>query len=254
MEAVGMQGTLQHLYARHAIRRIIVVAIDMPPDRMAGYGLFDRGTGEALTAPTSYGPVGANAHAYAAWLTQVLVPDVDARYRTVANGKGRSLLGWSLGALSAFGIGWQYPETFGRIGSFSPSFWLASDPTDAASVQATRIAQLLVDASPPALRPRMFLGVGTREETSDRDGDGVIDVVDDALALIEGEAGPDGVVHGGMSRLGLTAHLDGARTPGCAAVTLYLLEGGRHQQASWGSKLAPFLRWAFSRAPGDAGC
>src|SRR5690606_7269034 len=73
MEAVGMQATLEGLQARNAIRPVLVVAIDMPPDRMAGYGLFDRGKGEAIAAPTKYGAVGANAHAYAQWLAQTLV-------------------------------------------------------------------------------------------------------------------------------------------------------------------------------------
>ena len=42
MEAVGLQATLERLYGEHAIRPLIVAAIDMPPDRMAGYGVFDR--------------------------------------------------------------------------------------------------------------------------------------------------------------------------------------------------------------------
>ncbi len=256
MEAVDLAGTLQRLYARDVITRIIVVAVDMPPDRMAGYGLFDREKGEAITAPTKHGVVGANAQAYASWLTQVLVPAIDARYRTQANVDGRTILGWSLGALSAFGIGWQYPETFGRVGAFSPSFWLAADPADAASVQATRIVHRLVDASPPASRPRVFLGVGTQEESDDRDGDGdgMIDVVDDALELIAGQAGVDGITRGGLAGLGIEANLDGARSPTCAAATLYLLEGGRHQQSSWARMLPPFLRWAFAPAPTRLGC
>ena len=86
MQAVGMQATLDSLYARGAIRPVVVVAIDMPPDRMAGYGLFDRVKGEAIAAPTKYGAVGANAQAYAQWLTQTLVPAIDARYR---HDKGR---------------------------------------------------------------------------------------------------------------------------------------------------------------------
>lgn len=226
MEAVGMAATLERLYARHAITRIIVVAIDMPPDRMAGYGLFDRGKGEAIVAPTKYGAVGANAQAYAAWLTQALVPAIDARYRTLADADGRALLGWSLGALSAFGIGWQYPEMFGRIGAFSPSLWLAADRGDVASVQATRIAHRLVADSPRMPRPRLFFGVGTQEETDDRDGDGVIDVLDDTRDLV------DGMAHRGIDAKG---------------GVLFLLEGGRHDQPSWARMLPAFLQWAHGR-------
>lgn len=237
MEAVGLQAALERLDRVHAIRRIIVVAIDMPQDRMAGYGLFDRARGEAIVAETKYGAVGANAQMYAAWLVQVLVPMVDARYRTLASADGRAILGWSLGAVSAFGIGWQYPELFGRIGAFSPSFWLSSD---AQAVQATRIVHALVAAGAPASKPSLFFAVGTKEETNDRDGDGVIDVLDDARDLIDL-----------LRPYGYDTHLDGERMPASTDATLYLLEGGQHNQASWARMLPAFLRWAYAAQTGS---
>lgn len=223
MEAVGMQATLDELYARKAIRPLIVVAIDMPPDRMAGYGFFDRAKGEAIVAPTKYGAVGANAQRYARWLTQVLLPAIDARYRTRRRADARAILGWSLGAASAFGIGWQYPETFGRVGAFSPSFWLAKDNADASAVQATHIAHALVEASRPVRSPKLFFAVGMQEETDDRDGDGVIDVLDDTCDLIADVRGKTG-----------------------RASTLHMLEDGRHNQQSWARMLPVFLRWAYA--------
>lgn len=236
MEAVGLLATLDALYARHAITRIIVVAIDMLPDRMAGYGLFDRATGEPIAVPTRYGTVGANAQVYARWLTQSLLPAIDARYRTVAHAEGRALLGWSLGALSGFGIGWQYPELFGRVGAFSPSFWLAVDGGDAGRVQATRIVHRLVDGSPSLSRPKLFFGVGTLEETDDRDGDGVIDVLDDTRDLVEGWTAPDGSSHRGL----------GGRAAAADGPMLFLLTGGRHDQPSWTRMLPVFLQWAHA--------
>ena len=241
MEAVGMQATLERLYARYEIRRIIVVAIDMPPDRMAGYGLFDRAKGEAIAASTKYGVVGAHAQLYARWLTHDLVPTIDTRYRTVASTEGRAILGWSLGALSAFGIGWQYPEMFGRVGAFSPSFWLSTENADAGAVQATRIAHALVDASAsmaPVPRPRVFFAIGTNEETADRDGDGIVDVIDDTRDLIDGWSAPDGAVRMGVRQPGQGA--------GEEEVMLFLLAGGRHDQPSWARMLPVFLRWAYA--------
>ena len=248
MEAVGMAGTLEALYARYAIARVIVIAIDMPPDRMAGYGLFDRAKGEAIVAPTKYGQVGANAQVYAQWLTHALLPAIDARYRTVSDADGRAILGWSLGALSAFGIGWQYPELFGRVGAFSPSFWLAADTRDANAVQATRIVHALVDASAPMSRPKLFFGVGTKEETDDRDGDGSIDVLDDARDLVDGWNTPDGVPRNGLRQHGYRIDPGFARQPGRQDVRLYLLDGGRHDQPSWARMLSPFLQWAYPAA------
>ena len=252
MQAVGMQATLDSLYARGAIRPVVVVAIDMPPDRMAGYGLFDRVKGEAIAAPTKYGAVGANAQAYAQWLTQTLVPAIDARYRSVARADGRAILGWSLGAVSAFGIGWQYPELFGRVGAFSPSFWLSADNRDANAVQATRIAHALIDAGASMPRPGLFFGVGTNEETDDRDGDGVIDVLDDTRDLIEGWIAADGTTRKGLRQLGYSANIDHALRSNRVDVALYLLDGGRHDQRSWARMLPVFLQWGYppaSRVP-----
>lgn len=236
MEAVGMQATLGRLYARYAIRRIIVVAVDMPPDRMGGYGLFDRARGEAIVAPTRYGAVGANAQAYAAWFTKLLVPAIDARYRTRAEADGRAFLGWSLGALSAFGIGWQYPELFGRVGAFSPSFWLSAENGNPDAVQRTRIVHAMVDTRALMPRPGLFFGVGTQEETDDRDGDGIIDVLDDTRDLVEGW------VMEGRSRRGLRARGDGTHPDD---VALFQLEGGQHDQPSWARMLPAFLQWAY---------
>ena len=49
-------------------------------------------------------------------------------------------LGWSLGALNAFNLAWQYPEVFGTVGGLSPSFWLSRDRTDASASLLARTA------------------------------------------------------------------------------------------------------------------
>ncbi|MEO5630181.1 MAG: alpha/beta hydrolase-fold protein [Thermomonas sp.] len=253
LQGVGVEATLQRLYAGHEIEPLIVVAIDMPPDRMAGYGLFDRGARHSLPAQTKYGWVGLNAQAYARWLTATLVPVIDARYRTMTNADQRAILGWSLGALSAFGIGWQYPELFGRVGAFSPSFWISEDRSDVDSIQATRLVHRLVDASEPGPRLKLFLAVGTAEETNDRDGDGVIDVLDDSRDLLDGWQTPDGRSRKGLRQLGYDVNADSATLVTKNAASLYVLEGGRHDQASWARILPAFLRWAYAmHKPSDA--
>ena len=184
--AVGLADTLTQLYDEEAIDRIIVVAIKMLPDRMGTYGLSDRGAQRSIAGDSRFGPVGARAHAYSEWVAKTLVPYVDASYRTNATPASRAVLGWSLGALNAFNLGWQYPEVFGTVGAFSPSFWLAADRSDATHVQHTRLAQRMVDAGPKREGLRMWFAVGTAEETDDRDGDGVVDAVDDVRDLIDG--------------------------------------------------------------------
>jgi enterochelin esterase-like enzyme len=248
-QPVRLHETLQALIATGEIRAPIVVAIDMPPDRMGAYGLSDRKTGTSVIARTRHGPIGTNANAYSEWVVRTLVPTVDARYRTRTTPDARAVLGWSLGGLNAFNLGWQYPDVFGRAGAFSPSFWPAADTTDDASVQRTRMAQRMVDASEPRNGARWFFAVGTEEENDDRDGDGVNDAIDDARDLLDGwNAGAGGMK--GLRQLGYSIDDDHATRPTRADASLHLLPGGRHDQASWARMLPVFLRWAYAvRAP-----
>jgi enterochelin esterase-like enzyme len=254
MDAVGLAPTLQALYAEGAIRPLIAVAIHMLPDRIGIYGLSDRAGAAPVVAETRYGPVGKHAHAYSEWMARTLVPAIDARYRTRVGADARAILGWSLGALNAFNLGWQYPELFGRVGAFSPSFWLSADRADVASVQRTRLAHTMVDGAPPRNGARYFFAVGTDEDGDgdDRDGDGIGDTLDDTRDLILGYA--DGPIRlKGLQQQGYSVNLDHAGRPGRADVALHVLDGGRHDQPSWACMLPVFLRWAYAtHAPGIA--
>lgn len=234
LETVRVRESLAAGYADGTLQPLILVAMHMPKDRMGAYGLSDRAAGTSVIGPTKYGPVGTQAHAYSEWVAKTLVPWVDAQYRTQATPRGRAILGWSLGGLNALNLAWEYPEVFGTVGAFSPSFWISAESDDAEAVQRTRLAQRQVEAGPPHPGLRAFFAVGTAEETDDRDGDGTIDVLDDTRDLIAA-----------LVRQGATFDADGA-TPG-ADVALHVLPGGKHRQDSWAQMLPVFLRWAYGR-------
>lgn len=248
MAAVGLQPTLARLYRERAIEPVIVVAIRMLDDRASGYGLSDRAGARSLVGGSRIGPIGVRAQDYSAWVATVLVPYVDVHYRTRRTARGRTVLGWSLGALNAFNLGWQYPEVFGRVGAFSPSFWLAADRSSATAIQHTRLAQAMVDHGPRRAGLKFWFAAGTTEETADRDGDGINDTVDDVQDLLEGYRGADGFRARGLKQLGYSINLDYAGHPSRRAdASLFLLPGGQHNQASWKRMLPPFLRWAYGR-------
>ena len=240
--AVELEPTLAKLYAGDAMEKIIVVAIGMLPDRMGTYGLSDRVGRRSITGDSRFGPIGSRAHDYSEWVAGVLVPYIDSHYRTRRGPEARSVLGWSLGGLNAFNLGWEYPDVFARVGAFSPSFWLSSDRADASSVQRTRLAQGRVEVGPKRAGSRFWFAVGSAEETDDRDGDGVIDAVDDtrnlACALV---------------RLGYSANLEYALRPSREEeVAFQLLPDGQHNQASWARMLPLFLQWAYGKERSDA--
>lgn len=247
MPAVGLQTTLAHLYRTHAIVPLIVVAVDAPADRVSVYGLSDRASAHSLPGGSPIGPIGDKAHAYSAWFATALVPYIDVHYRTRHDTGSRTVLGWSLGALNAFNLAWQYPQVFGCVGAFSPSFWLAADRSNATTIQHTRLAQAMVDHGPRRPGLKFWFAAGTDEESADRDGDGVIDVIDDLRDFIDGYDGPDGFHQRGLRQLGYrVAEVGGHRSTRNADVVLYVLPGGKHQQASWKQMLPVFLRWAFA--------
>jgi len=248
MPAVGLQPTLARLYREHAIEPVIVVAIDMLADRASGYGLSDRGASRSLVGGSSIGPIGARAQDYSRWVAMTLVPYIDAHYRTRNVARERTMLGWSLGALNAFNLAWQYPEVFGRVGAFSPSFWLAADRSNAVAIEHTRLVQAMVDRGDRRPGLKMWFAVGTAEEASDRDGNGIIDAVNDVQDVIEGYRGPDGFHVRGLQQLGYSVNLDAVQHPlRQADATLFLLQGGKHNQAAWAQMLPLFLLWAYGR-------
>jgi enterochelin esterase-like enzyme len=248
MPAVGLQSTLAQLYRDDAIEPVIVVAIDMLTDRASAYGLSDRATSRSIVGGSRIGSIGVRAQDYSAWVATQLVPYVDTHYRTRRSARERTVLGWSLGALNAFNLAWQYPDVFGRVGAFSPSFWLAADRGDADTIQKTRLAQGIVDRSSRRAGLKLWFSVGTAEETSDRNGDGVIDAIEDVQDLIEGYHAADGFQTHGLKQLGYSIDPDYAQHPAAHTdVVLLLLKGGEHNQASWKKMLSPFLLWAYRR-------
>ena len=246
MAAVGLRDTLARLYAEHAIEPVIVVAVDMLADRASGYGLSDRARRRSVVGGSRIGPIGSRAYEYSDWVATQLVPYVDAHYRTRANAGDRTMLGWSLGALNAFNLGWEYPEVFGRVGAFSPSFWLAADRSSPQSVESSRLAQAMVDRTTVRKPLRYWITVGGREETNDRNGNGMIDAVEDARDLVEGVRLPNGTRERGLRDLGYRVDDDHGDHPSPDAdVAFYVLADGEHNQATWKRMLPPFLVWAY---------
>lgn len=247
-EAVKLQATLNELIDRGEIRPLLAVAIDMPKDRMGAYGFSERAAQRSLVAPLRVGATGAQAHAYSEWVATQLVPIIDARYRTRSRPEARAILGWSLGGANALNLGWQYPEVFANVGAFSPSLWLSPKRDDITGIQASRFAQRMIAAGAYHAGSRFFFAVGDAEEIDDRDGDGVIDVLDDTRDLIDGwrvagEAEPRAK---GLHQLGHSINPDHAAKGTRADAALFVLAGGKHEQASWAQMLPAFLRWAYA--------
>jgi predicted alpha/beta superfamily hydrolase len=67
---------------------------------------------------------GGNANTYLEFIVKTLKPQIDSTYRTKTNAKNTCIWGSSLGGLVSFYAALQYPDVFGKVGCFSPAFWI----------------------------------------------------------------------------------------------------------------------------------
>ncbi len=70
---------------------------------------------------------GGKGDNYIKFLKNTLKPYIDSTYRTKPQQKYTGLIGSSLGGLISYYGGLKYPETFGKIGVLSPSFWYSKE-------------------------------------------------------------------------------------------------------------------------------
>ncbi len=63
---------------------------------------------------------------YETYITQELIPEIDKKFRTLADRKHRAVAGLSMGGYGSIKYGLKYPETFALVGSFSGALGAAS--------------------------------------------------------------------------------------------------------------------------------
>lgn len=213
MESLALVQVLDSLAASRAMEPIIVVAVHAGQDRLQNYGTVGQPNAQGL---------GANAGNYEQFIVRELLPLIHRLYRV--RPRDVSIMGWSLGGLSAFDLAWRNGTWFRRVGVFSGSFWWRTDDSSPEARQSSRIVHRMVGSGK---RPRdlvMWFEAGRQDETADRDGNGVIDAIQDTRELIAE------LVKRGMREGGDLHYVE--------------VEGG-HDLATWNKVLPRFLTWAF---------
>lgn len=216
MPAWRLEEAIASLAARGATVLPLVVAIPSGADRLEEYG---------MAGTPDYAGRGRKAAEFQEFVLQAVIPAVRARYRLAPHAARTGVMGSSLGGLAAFDLAWHHPEVFGFAGIFSGSFWWRAENSTPAARQASRLAHRLVRESPPP-QVRLWFSAGTREEADDRDGNGVIDAVQDTTELVAA-----------LEQRGFR------RGPDLAYVEI---PGGEHNEAAWARALPGFLEWMGS--------
>ena len=202
------------------IEPVVVAAVPASAERIGEYG---------TAGVLDYAGRGRQAKAFQELLAGMVLPTLRERYQVTDEPARTGIFGASMGGLGAFDTAWRRPQLFGFAGIFSGSLWWRTDNSSAARQQASRIVHQRVreTAAKPVLR--LWFEAGTNDETEDRDGNGVIDAIQDTRELI------DELEARGFKRGVDVAYLEVA--------------GGGHHESTWARALPDFLRWVLPPSP-----
>ncbi len=215
MQAVGLEATLNWLYSRKKIREIMVVAI-YAGDRMQEYG---------TSKIPDYENRGSRASQYAEFIIKELLPYLQKKIQISTDASLNAFAGFSLGGLSAFDIAWNHPEKFGMAGIFSGALWWRSEAYKADDPDADRIIHEMVQKNKKQKDLKYWFQTGTKDETADRNNNGIIDSIDDTLDLI--------------------AMLEQSGSKRGKDIEYVEVQGGIHHPKTWKQVLPYFLIWAY---------
>lgn len=197
------------------IKPLVCVGIHCGAERRQEYGTH---------ALTDYAGRGNKAHLYNLFVLKELLPFV---YKELgSNWKTISFAGFSLGALTALDTVWHFPQIFSIAGIFSGSLWWRSkDQNDTDfDEKEHRIMHKLIREGRYNSGQRFYFTTGSLDETADRNANGIIDSIDDTLALIE-ELKAKGYTDKDISYINF--------------------DDGRHDVATWARALPHFLVWGW---------
>jgi enterochelin esterase-like enzyme len=216
---LGLAGMLDDLYNRGLLSPLLCAGIHAGEERKMEYG---------TAGLPDYQGWGAKAGAYTRFIFDELVPAIRRKYRA-PDFREKAFAGFSLGALSAMDIVWSHPQEFAKAGLFSGSFWWRTKDKNDPSYNETedRIIQKQVRKGGYYPWLKFFFECGTEDETEDRNGNGIIDSIDDTQDLIRE------LVAKGYDAAGDIRYIE--------------IAGGRHDVATWARAMPEFLLWGFPK-------
>ena len=214
-DALQLKYTAERLWHRGDILPVLIVCVHAG-DRMQEYG---------VASEKDFAGRGSRAGAYADFILNELLPYLRGKYPI--DSKQQAIAGFSLGALSAIDIGWNNAQEFKKIGAFSGSFWWRRKDSAAVDfdekIHRIMHSQIRDGAWQDGLK--FWFQTGTKDEPFDRNGNGVIDSIDDTLDLIAE-----------LTKKGYRPFHD---------IVYHEMPGGEHNQHTWAQAMPVFFKWAF---------
>lgn len=216
MDQLKVKETIIDLYKKNLIQPLLVVGIKAV-NRQAIYG---------VAGYPDYQNRGSKADKYADFVDNELYNFIKKR-AGVRKFKSVVIAGCSMGGLSAFDIAWNHADKIDKVGVFSGSFWWRDKDQSAAdySDDKNRIIPAVVRSSRKKPHLKYWLYAGHKEETNDRDKDGITDAVDDTKDLI--------------------AVIQNKNVCPPGDIVFNESKEGKHDYESWSKVFPEFLQWAF---------
>ena len=153
----SVDETLERMIPEGDVEPIIVVGIYNNSDRAFEYTpTQDAGRGE-----------GGGAARYGEFIVNELKPFIDREYRTKPGREHTGIMGSSLGGIASLYIAWTHPDVFSRVGAMSTAYWWDEG----------QILRMLEELEPPP-GVRVWLDMGTAEDSTDRNQDDVPDIIE----------------------------------------------------------------------------
>lgn len=216
IEELGLAAMLEQLY--DDIQPLVCVGIHASVDRKMEYG---------IASQPDYLGRGAKARAYTSFVLEELFPFIYKKFPNT-HFLEKAFAGFSLGGLTAMDIVWNHPAEFSKVGVFSGSFWWRSIDQHSKEYNDDKHRMMQQVIRYGEFKPglKFFFQCGNKDETRDRNKNGIIDSVDDTLDIIKE-----------LVAKGYDLNND---------IFYMEMKDGHHDIPTWSKAMPIFLKWAWS--------
>lgn len=210
-----MLEQFEAVYETGLLANVAVVGVHADHNRLQEYG---------TALKPDYAARGSRASDTTRFVTEELFAFLKQELQV--NTSGVIYAGFSLGGLMALDIVWNHAAYFSGVAVFSGALWWRQKAIGEGYTDTDRIMHAQIRDSAEKPEVKFWFQTGTLDETGDRDGDGVIDSIQDTLECI--------------AELEMKGYKWGEE------IKYVEVKNGAHDLRTWAAVIPEFCQWAFN--------